>query len=91
MRFSAILVQTALARLPLSRCSVGLLKPSGGHISFHGRKVRENLNAFQRRIGYIPEEPHLYAHLSGREYLQLVGRLRGLKRFSVQLARAWGR
>ena len=28
----------------------------------------------------MPEEPHLYPHLSGREYLQLVGRLRGLPR-----------
>ncbi|MGH7488435.1 MAG: ATP-binding cassette domain-containing protein, partial [bacterium] len=27
-----------------------------------------------------PEEPHLYPHLAGREYLQLVGRLRGLRR-----------
>ncbi|MFZ0589900.1 MAG: ABC transporter ATP-binding protein [Bryobacteraceae bacterium] len=36
--------------------------------------------AFQRRIGYVPEEAHLYPHLSGREYLQLVGRLRGMPR-----------
>ena len=28
----------------------------------------------------MPEEPHLYPHLSGREYLQLAGRLRGLPR-----------
>jgi ABC-2 type transport system ATP-binding protein len=64
---------------------VGLLEPSGGHIYFYGRDVRENLNAFQRRIGYAPEEPHLYSHLSGREYLQLVGRLRGLKRRALEL------
>ena len=36
--------------------------------------------AFQRRLGYVPEEAHLYPHLTGREYLQLVGRLRGLPR-----------
>ena len=42
--------------------------------------MRRRLKAFQRRIGYVPEEPHLYPHLSGREYLQLVGRLRGLPR-----------
>ena len=29
-------------------------------------------------LGYIPEEPYLYPFLSGREYLQLVGRLREL-------------
>jgi ABC-2 type transport system ATP-binding protein len=58
----------------------GLIEPSSGHILFHDQDVREDLLAFQRRIGYVPEEPHLYPHLSGREYLQLVGRLRGLKR-----------
>jgi ABC-2 type transport system ATP-binding protein len=58
----------------------GLLEPTAGHIVFHGRDVREDLKSFQRRIGYVPEEPHLYPHLSGREYLQLVGRLRGLPR-----------
>jgi ABC-2 type transport system ATP-binding protein len=58
----------------------GLLEPTSGHIEFHGRDVREDLKTFQRHIGYVPEEPHLYPHLSGREYLQLVGRLRGLPR-----------
>jgi ABC-2 type transport system ATP-binding protein len=29
-------------------------------------------------MGYVPEEPHLYAHLSGLEYLIMVGQLRGL-------------
>ncbi len=58
----------------------GLLEPTSGHIQFHGGDIRADLKAFQRRIGYVPEEPHLYPHLSGREYLQLVGRLRGLPR-----------
>jgi len=58
----------------------GLLAPTTGCIVFHGRDVRDDLEGFQRRIGYVPEEQHLYPHLSGREYLQLVGRLRGLPR-----------
>lgn len=59
---------------------IGLLEPSEGQIRFQGRSVIEDLLGFQSRIGYVPEEPHLYPHLSGREYLQLVGRLRGLPR-----------
>jgi ABC-2 type transport system ATP-binding protein len=58
----------------------GLIEPTSGRIRFHGQDVRQNLKAFQRRLGYVPEEPHLYPHLSGREYLQLAGRLRGLPR-----------
>jgi ABC-2 type transport system ATP-binding protein len=58
----------------------GLIEPSDGQIFFNGRTVYDDFTAFQRRIGYVPEEPHLYPHLTGREYLQLVGRLRGMPR-----------
>jgi ABC-2 type transport system ATP-binding protein len=59
---------------------IGLLDPSEGQVRFNGRSVIEDLAGFQSRIGYVPEEPHLYPHLSGREYLQLAGRLRGIPR-----------
>src|SRR5215471_7194851 len=58
----------------------GLIEPTSGEILLDGRNVREDMKAFQRRTGYVPEEAHLYPHLSGREYLQLVGRLRGIER-----------
>jgi predicted permease len=58
----------------------GLIEPRDGQIFYQGRSVHEDVTAFQRRIGYVPEEAHLYPHLSGREYLQLAGRLRGLPR-----------
>ena len=63
---------------------VGLLEPSDGQILFDGRSVVDDLPAFQRRLGYVPEEPNLYPHLSGLEYLQLVGRLRGLPREALE-------
>ena len=58
----------------------GLIEPSEGQIFYRGRSVYEDLTAFQQRVGYVPEEAHLYPHLSGREYLQLMGRLRGMER-----------
>ncbi|MCX6629457.1 MAG: ABC transporter ATP-binding protein [Candidatus Solibacter sp.] len=58
----------------------GLLEPTSGRVLFHGQDISRDLKGFQRRLGYVPEEPHLYPHLSGREYLQLAGRLRGLPR-----------
>ena len=58
----------------------GLLEPTSGRVLFHGQDIRQDLKGFQRCLGYVPEEPHLYPHLSGREYLQLAGRLRGLPR-----------
>ena len=59
---------------------IGLLEPSEGRILFQGRSVIEDLVGFQSRLGYVPEAPNLYPYLSGWEYLQLVGRLRGLRR-----------
>jgi ABC-2 type transport system ATP-binding protein len=63
---------------------IGLLEPTSGHIEFFGQEIRRDLKSYQRRIGYVPEEPHLYPHLSGREYLQLVGRLRGIERRALE-------
>jgi ABC-2 type transport system ATP-binding protein len=62
----------------------GLIEPSHGQIFFRGQTVYDDFTGFQRRIGYVPEEPHLYPHLSGREYLQLVGRLRGISRAPLE-------
>jgi len=57
---------------------IGLLEPSEGEIWFGGRSTLDDLAGFQERVGYVPEEPYLYPYLSGHEYLQLAGRLRGI-------------
>ena len=62
---------------------VGLLHPSEGRVLFEGRDVREDPAAFKSRLGYVPEEPNLYSYLTGLEYLQLAGRLRGMEAAEV--------
>jgi len=56
----------------------GLLQPTRGHIFFDGRNIKDHLIEYKKRLGYVPEEPHVYPYLSGREYLELVGRLRSV-------------
>jgi ABC-2 type transport system ATP-binding protein len=56
----------------------GLLRPNEGRVLFEGRDIAKDLPAFRASFGYVPEEAHLYNYMSGLEYLQLVGRLRGL-------------
>jgi ABC-2 type transport system ATP-binding protein len=58
------------------RMLTGLLPPSRGTVLFDGRDIADDLVGFRRRLGYVPEEPQLYPFLSGREQLELVGRLR---------------
>jgi ABC-2 type transport system ATP-binding protein len=56
----------------------GLVEPSNGQILLDGIAVSEDPIGFKRRLGYVPEEAHVYPALSGLEYLQLMGRLREL-------------
>ncbi len=56
----------------------GLLEPSAGEIFYRGRPIHDDLLAYKRIIGYVPEEPYLYTHLTGAEYLELSGELRDL-------------
>jgi ABC-2 type transport system ATP-binding protein len=56
----------------------GLIEPTSGEILFQGDRIEHDWTDFKRRMGYVPEEPHLYPHLTGLEYLVMVGQLRGL-------------
>lgn len=56
----------------------GLLRQDDGIVLFDGRDIGEDMVSFRATLGYVPEDAHLYTYLSGLEYLQLVGRLRGL-------------
>jgi ABC-2 type transport system ATP-binding protein len=57
----------------------GLIEMNSGKILFDGQPIDRDLMAYRRRIGYVPEEPHLYTHLSGVEYLVMVAQLRDLE------------
>ncbi|MBB6145056.1 ABC-2 type transport system ATP-binding protein [Silvibacterium bohemicum] len=63
----------------------GLLQPSDGRVLFNGRNIRDDLPRYRESLGYIPEEAHLYAYMSGMEYLQLVGRLRGMSEKTIDI------
>jgi ABC-2 type transport system ATP-binding protein len=56
----------------------GLIEPSEGQILFRGEPIDRDRIRYRQRLGYVPEEPQLYPHLTGAEYLEMVGQLRGL-------------
>jgi ABC-2 type transport system ATP-binding protein len=39
---------------------------------------------YKRLLGYVPEEPYLYPHLTGAEYLEMAGELRDLPAATLQ-------
>jgi len=57
---------------------VGLIERTAGEILFKGDSIDRDPIAWKQRIGYVPEEPHLYTHLSALEYLVMIAQLRDL-------------
>ena len=54
----------------------GLHKPTRGGAWIFGDSI--DTTSSRRRIGFLPEQPYFYDYLTGREYLELAGRLSGL-------------
>jgi ABC-2 type transport system ATP-binding protein len=53
----------------------GLYQPTSGSIKVNGFDITSRATRAKRHIGYIPDEPTAYDRLSGREFLEFVGRL----------------
>ena len=62
----------------------GLLEPTRGQVRFRDTDIQADLTAYKRILGYVPEEAMLYPYLTGWEYLDFVGTLRGLNRLQLK-------
>ncbi|HKV94494.1 MAG TPA: ABC transporter ATP-binding protein [Candidatus Angelobacter sp.] len=56
----------------------GLMEPTCGEVLFHGANIKNDLLTYKKLLGYVPEEALLYPYLTGWEYLEFVGILRGM-------------
>jgi ABC-2 type transport system ATP-binding protein len=66
------------------RMLTGLLRPARGHVCWNGQDVQQHLLDYQARLGYVPEEPRLYAYLTAPEYLRIVGGLRNISEATLR-------
>src|SRR5262245_29987197 len=66
------------------RVITGLLRATRGTVRWNGIEIQDQLLAYQAQLGYVPEEPRLYAYLTAPEYLELVGGLRDLPRNTLR-------
>lgn len=53
----------------------GLVRPTTGTAAIHGRDVAREPLAAKALMGYVPDHPHLYDKLTGREMLRFVAGL----------------
>jgi ABC-2 type transport system ATP-binding protein len=70
----------------LLRLIASLDRPTSGSVVVYGYDTLANARAVRDRIGYVPEEPMLYDGLTAEQYLQFVGRARGLGKQVRQVA-----
>ncbi|MCS6899024.1 MAG: ABC transporter ATP-binding protein [Myxococcales bacterium] len=55
----------------------GLIRPTGGRATLFGHPV-PSVEAM-RRVGFLPESPYIFPYLTPREYVEMCGRLSGLR------------
>jgi ABC-2 type transport system ATP-binding protein len=60
------------------------LPPSAGTATVAGFDVLEQPLEVKKRIGYLPESPPIYPEMETSEYLQFVGKLKGLRGADLQ-------
>ncbi len=58
------------------RMLLGLIRPDSGTITYRNQPL--DLSSLQREIGYLPENPYLYDHLTLLELLNFCGQTSGL-------------
>lgn len=56
-----------------------LLKPTDGMALVDNLDVTKNSLEVKRRIGYLPEMPALFEKLTGKEFMAMMGTLRGME------------
>jgi len=66
------------------RVITGYLPPSAGRVRVAGYDVVEEPLQAKRRTGYLPEAPPVYPDMTVTEYLNFVGRIKGIPRRELE-------
>jgi len=84
---TCLLARNGAGKTTTLRLTVGLRTPDQGKVLLAGQDVQEVLGAegtppeggtsLRNQIGFLPERPSLYPHLTGREFLHFLAELRG--------------
>jgi ABC-2 type transport system ATP-binding protein len=58
----------------------GLLFPTAGRVRLGGYDLADDGDRARQLLSYVPDQPFLYEHLTGREFLQFIADMYGLAR-----------
>lgn len=76
-RCIALLGPNGAGKTTILRMLSGLMKPSAGFIRFDEFEKEADIRPF---IGYLPQQPIFYEWMTGKEFLEYVGKLAGLSK-----------
>ena len=68
------------------RCLAGIIAPSVGTVTIAGHDIQKDSVAAKRALAFIPDEPHLFDHLTVEEHLRFVARLYGVSDVEQRIA-----
>lgn len=60
------------------RCLVGIIRPTSGTVRICGHDLAADPVAAKSTLAFIPDEPHLFPHLTVMEHLRFIGRIYGV-------------
>jgi ABC-2 type transport system ATP-binding protein len=61
------------------RCLAGIIPPTSGRITIAGFDLQTHPLEARQRLAFVPDEPHLFDHLTALDHLTLFSRLYGVK------------
>jgi ABC-2 type transport system ATP-binding protein len=60
------------------RCLVGIIRPTSGTIRIAGHDLLTDPLPAKATLAFVPDEPHLFPHLTVLEHLRFIGRIYGV-------------
>jgi ABC-2 type transport system ATP-binding protein len=60
------------------RSIVGIIRPTSGSITIAGHDLQSEPLAAKAALAFVPDEPHLFPHLTVSEHLRFIGRIYGV-------------
>ena len=57
------------------RCLVGIIRPGEGSVRIAGHDIVTDPLAAKAALAFVPDEPHLFPHLTVAEHMRFIGRI----------------
>ncbi len=82
--FFSIIGPNGSGKTTIIKCILGLLHPTEGDILLENKSIISNPKETKAKIGYIPDEPKIWSHITGEEFLYFSGALYGMDKQKIK-------